>query len=258
MTNNSLSDKAREKLTAAIRSEPFSGSPPPRFRPDYCIACTDAQGNSEALWIDSNEYELQLQLFVGGNPFPFISGIAKLAGGSVQAALCRVVTTAELPWDASLLMYNELNKNKQLEMDILAINPTEAADVFDKKHWRTVGTWAVTDPSERSAALTEFITALNKDFLPDYTASVFKPHVAIFAKIAAGPKPGKYLFLMSVDCRLAELYIDGELQGGYVISTGWKPKAAGLPLELSTDQPLYDILSVHGQATRAKTTSSSN
>jgi hypothetical protein len=159
-----------------------------------------------------------------------------------------------------MFMYQQLNADDQLEMEIVAVNPTEAPDVFDKKHWSAVGKFPLKGPSkERTSALLEFNTALsplNKEDLPTYSASVFTPHVAIVANIAAGPKPGKYAFLMSVDCRLAELYINGELQGGYVISAGWKPGARGLPLELSTDQPHYDILSAHGQSSRPKTSSS--
>jgi hypothetical protein len=54
-----------------------------------------------------------------------------------------------------------------------------------------------------------------------------------------------------LECRLMELYIDGNFQACCAINNGWKLRKPGVPLELSSDQFLNNII-------KPKTTSSGN
>jgi hypothetical protein len=255
--------EARGALKKAIAAAPLSAAQP--FRPDYCMVYQEPEGVTKVLWIDSAPGELQMRLYVTGSLGPIdISGIQTptSGGGDVHVALEGFVRVAREPFQSMRNLVVTIGQSP-LPLELYSIDPKQVEDVFGKKHWNILGKVPIAANSlDWVHAYGALDLALDKDAMPAYTAHDFKPRLAVSTWFP--DRSGThYLLLMSFDCRLAELYVNDNLQGCVGISNRWSQgtiQRAGskVPLALVPDQTLNDILVANGKPLRAKATSSSN
>jgi hypothetical protein len=192
----------------------------------------------------------------------------------------------------------------KLPCELMSIDPKPVDNVFGQKRWNVLGKVSITaadnDARNRVVSAIAIATAVP----PEHTAHAFTPRLAIAVRIQRTaclreferrvrsankgewqlidrlldtPTSGiveavlvlvsqQYVLLMSFECGLAELYVDGKSCGCCAISKGWSvqkvsdPRAGvgGLATDIAADQFLNNILVDAGKSLKPKATSSSN
>lgn len=178
-----------------------------------------------------------------------------------------------------------------LPFDVMSIDPSKTATILGQKRWKVLGKLTLSPSAEnksdhirvraaigaaldqawrdtraeREAATRTGSDGQSSGYIPQseshiYTAHAFTPRLAISARVPKTPGPGDEdcMLLMSFECKLLELYVDGHFKGCCAI-TNFRPQQQGqLPLQLGTDQLINDLLIAAGQPLKPKSTSSSN
>jgi hypothetical protein len=264
------SHDGRDALKNALCVAPFQSSED--FQPDCCMVLDKPEGVKELLWIDSSASSLQMQLYRSDRAsIVDVSSIdaSKVPGGDVQNALKAALVMCRRPYDAMLDMVGAINKTP---FELYAIDPKQSADIFDKKHWNIVGRVA-SDKTVTNVVNRALNLAFDNDAMPLYASThVFLPRLAISARVPvlstapSGPRQ-QYVLLLAFDCRLAELYVDGKLQGCCGINGGWSApgtiqgpagSGTGPELKVAADEMLNKIFEDHGQPIKPKSTTTGN
>jgi hypothetical protein len=260
--NNCCASDSREALVKVLAVAPLSVQTSSSFQPDYCIVYTEPEESTKVLWIDSEPSREQMQLEVTGRPFPVdVSGIQvpTAAGGSVRAAFGLFKVAATKVSDGVETMLDYIT-------EVASIDPKQTADVFKRNHWSVLGRVTLQRGTQESRdAYSAVQAAVWPIARPTHTAQAFQPRIAITAWVP--DRSGKqYVLLMSYECRLAKLYVDGDLWGCCPLrdwtlppkSQSGSASKSGLGLSVSTDQYLYKILEAAGHIARPKAASPTN
>ncbi len=161
-----------------------------------------------------------MQLWRSGHSGPVgICGIGPPTGSStITDALTTFVKAADKANDGWFEMQRQIDAH-QLKVDLMAIDPKQVDDVFKREHWNVLGKKTIKYSDEDwNDVATAMPVALNKGSGPAIAAHVFRPRLAISARIPVFPGIANgpwqhYVLLLSFDDRLAKLYIDQKCQG---------------------------------------------
>lgn len=256
-------DNARQKLNDALQvsSQPL----PPTFTPDYCVVHWTDSGKSQVLWISSATPVLQMRYYASNGIFDQCGIKQSTTGDSVHTKLDTIFNTAP-----SVVLSNVLKacaaETPRVRFKLMSVDPTPVQDVFGQKNWKTLGEINVSEDTADDNKRDEILEgmALAVVLHPLYAArDAFTPRLALLAHIPRGAEDvaeGNYLVLMSFECQLAQLYVNGKPKGCFTIASGYLPKnepdKPGLAIEIGTDQLLNDILVKAGKPLRPKSASS--
>jgi hypothetical protein len=256
LVSHRCSSQARQALSKALVVAPLPEPGRRHFRPDYCIVYREPEESTTILWVDSTPSELQMQLQITSRMCPVdVSGIRTEppSGPSGVGDALRDF------WRAARAPYNDMTGMVKDITELLSVDPQPVSDIFQGKRWKVLGKVAL-DSSDLRNVQIAVSAALDPFGASSHTALAFTPRLAASAWIPADPsvhnaRRQHYLLLMSFECRLAELYVDGELHGCCALNVDWKLKS-GVALGVSPDQILNKILGEHSIPLKPKSTSS--
>ena len=272
--------------------------PPLRaFKPDYCVFYRNEQRQIRNLWISTSQLRMVYFASTGAHRTDQPqdqSTINESKLGEVRQSLQRLADIATLTPMTAYPAVREILKiiaKRPLGFEVMSIDPTKAETVFGQKRWKVLGkislSLAPEDRSDRIRVRAAINAALDhawvktrgereprtggrdgrtSAFVPQsdnhiYTAHTFTPRLAISARVPKGDGSGteeQCLLLMSFECQLLELYVDGSFKGCCALADVVLPGSTGLGKEIKTDQFINDLLVAAGKPLKPKSTSSGN